>query len=187
MMHVVNPTEIELLTQGERYTLDQKLRKLFSQEDCYIYVQPTLNQQRFDFILIGPTVGVLIIEVKDWSDDYILSANRNFVLCQENQKFKNPNVQVEGYQNIVNHKLNSVCDFVDDCGELNIPVRTYVFYPHLTASGLERFPELKSDCHNIFVRQQLRQLELSDLVPQTPVQLSRQQINGIRGSYFLKS
>ena len=35
-----------------------------------------------------------------------------------------------------------------------------------------------------FVRQQLRQLELSDLVPQTPVQLSRQQDRGIRGSLF---
>ena len=64
-----------------------------------------------------------------------LSANRALVLCQERpKKFKNPNVQVDGYQNIVNHKLNSVCDFVDDCGELTFSkVRTYVFYPHLTA------------------------------------------------------
>ena len=28
-MKVINPTEVELLTQGERYALEQKLKKIF--------------------------------------------------------------------------------------------------------------------------------------------------------------
>lgn len=67
-MKVINPTEIELLTQGERYTLEQKLKKIFSDEDCYIYIQPTINSLRPDFIVIGKNIGVIIIEVKDWDD-----------------------------------------------------------------------------------------------------------------------
>ena len=68
---------------------------------------------RPDFIVIGKDIGVLIIEVKDWGDDFIVSVNKSVVTCIKN-KFKNPVSQIDTYSNIVHSKLNGVFDFIDN-------------------------------------------------------------------------
>ncbi|MGH1410322.1 MAG: nuclease-related domain-containing protein, partial [Aeromonas sp.] len=121
-MYIVNPLNPDILTDGERYTLEQKLKKLLVDEDCFIYVQPIINELKPDFIVIGKKFGVLIIEVKDWDDDYIQSANPNYVISKTNKKYRNPISQVNHYSSIVHSKLNGIEEFFDSNGNLIIPI-----------------------------------------------------------------
>ena len=70
MKRVVSPPLDELvklrspLTRGERIVLDIFLETLDSRWE--IYVQPHLNGLRPDFVLLHPTIGIAVYEVKDW-------------------------------------------------------------------------------------------------------------------------
>ncbi|MER0398996.1 UvrD-helicase domain-containing protein [Vibrio vulnificus] len=182
-MKIINPTDIELLTLGERYTLDQKLRKLLSNEDCFVYVQPNINSLRPDFVVIGKSFGVLIIEVKDWSEEFILSSNPKLVNC-ENGRFKNPIAQIETYENIILSKLNSVFDFIDEDGELKVQVKKLVFYTNLGPEYLESKPELARGSSVVYDRKKLRTLTLEELVVGRQNNLSNSEILAIRSVLF---
>ncbi len=73
MSRVVVPARSELanlptpLTDGEREVLD-----FFDQHldpSWEIYVQPYLNGLRPDFVLLNPSVGMVVFEVRDWAQD----------------------------------------------------------------------------------------------------------------------
>lgn len=53
------------LTPGEQRVLDFFIKKL--PEEWEIYIQPHLNGLRPDFVLLNPSVGIAIYEVKDWN------------------------------------------------------------------------------------------------------------------------
>lgn len=182
-MKIINPVELQLLTPGERYVLEQKLKKLLGNEICYIYIQPNINNQRPDFIVIGKTFGVLIIEVKDWDDEFILSVNRNIVNCSTG-RFKNPISQINAYHNIVYNKLNGVVDFLDVNGELNVPIRSIIFYVNLSENALTLHPDLTSNEVVIFSRRILRTLTLEELLDSSQIQLSPASLLTIRGLLF---
>lgn len=182
-MKIINPTDIDLLTSGERYTLDQKLRKLLNNEDCFVYVQPNINSLRPDFVVIGKSFGVLIIEVKDWSEDFILSSNPRIVNC-ENGRFKNPIDQVETYETIILSKLNSVFDFIDEDGELKVNVKKLVFYTNLSSEYLESKPELMGRSSRVYDRKKLRTLTLEDLIFERQNNLSNAEILAVRSVLF---
>lgn len=182
-MKIINPTDIDLLTSGERYTLDQKLKKLLSDEDCFIYVQPNINSLRPDFVVIGKTFGVLIIEVKDWSEDFILSSNPKVVNCEKG-RFKNPIDQVGTYETVILSKLNGVFDFIDEEGELKVNVKKLVFYTNLSSDYLESKPELIGQSSLVYDRKKLRTLTLNELVVERKNNLSNAEILAIRSVLF---
>ncbi|ENQ8764123.1 NERD domain-containing protein, partial [Vibrio parahaemolyticus] len=182
-MKVINPTDADLLTYGERYTLDQKLKKLLNNEDCYVYVQPNINSLRPDFVIIGKSFGVLVIEVKDWSEEFILSLNQKVVTCT-NGRFKNPVAQIETYESIILSKLNGVFDFIDDAGELKVNVRKLILYTDLESDYLASKPELTSKSITILDRKKLRTLSLDELVTDRSNNLSDAEIVAIRSVLF---
>ena len=182
-MKVINPTEIDLLTQGERYTLEQKLKKIFSGEDCYIYIQPTINSLRPDFIVIGKSFGVLIIEVKDWDDTFIISSNKSVVTCRTN-KFKNPVCQIDTYSNMIHSKLNGVLDFIGDDGQLKIPVKSSIFYVNLSDDALSENQDLQSNSVVAFSKRQLRTLTREELVGDEVLEITDKSMLAIRGVLF---
>lgn len=55
------------LTKGERAVIDLFNEKL--EPDWEIYVQPHLNGIRPDVVLLNPSVGVAVFEIKDWDMD----------------------------------------------------------------------------------------------------------------------
>ena len=162
-MKIINPLELDILTDGERYTLDAKLKKLLFNEDCYIYVQPIINNLKPDFIVIGKDFGILIIEVKDWSDDYLISVNSQVVSCTD-KKYKNPVAQISTYLNIVRSKLNGIFDFIDEQGNLTVNVNALIFYVNLTSETIIKYDDLVSTDVSVYDKRDLRQLSLADLV-----------------------
>lgn len=182
-MKIINPVDIQLLTAGERYVLEQKLKKLLLNQNCYIYIQPTMNNQRPDFILIGETFGIIIIEVKDWSDECIQGVNRSVVTCQTG-RYKNPITQISAYSNIVLNKLNSVIDFIDEKGDLTLPLRALVFYVNLSGQEIENYQDLSAPDIMTFSRSQLRTLTLAELIGEPQTALSEKSLLTIRGLLF---
>lgn len=73
MPRIISPSLDEIsklrqpLTAGEREVLDLFNRSLSA--DWEIYVQSHLNGLRPDFVLLNPTVGIAVFEVKDWDLD----------------------------------------------------------------------------------------------------------------------
>ena len=184
-MNVINPTEVGLLTKGERYTLEQKLKKIFADEDCYIYVQPIINNLKPDFIVIGKNIGVLIVEVKDWDDAFIVSVNKSVVTCRTN-KFRNPVSQIDTYSNIVHSKLNGVFDFIDESGLLNVAVNSDIFYINLSDDALSKNQDLVSESTSTrtFNKRQLRTLTFQELVGKKSQYISNKSLLAIRGVLF---
>jgi superfamily I DNA and RNA helicase len=63
-------------SQGEK-TLYNILREQLP-ADFYVWYEPKVKQHYPDFIIFGPGLGLLIIEVKGWSAKQIVSANNDF-------------------------------------------------------------------------------------------------------------
>lgn len=183
-MYIVNPLNPDILTDGERYTLEQKLKKLLVDEDCFIYVQPIINELKPDFIVIGKKFGVLIIEVKDWDDDYIQSANPNYVISKTNKKYRNPISQVNHYSSIVHSKLNGIEEFFDSNGNLIIPISMAIFYVNLSESSIDKHLNLTHENISIYDKRSLRQLSLSELIVNVNNPLSDDEIKAVRGVLF---
>ena len=57
------------LTEGERKVLDYFIENL--PDNWEIYVQPPMNGLRPDLVLLNPTNGVVIVEIKDWANQTI--------------------------------------------------------------------------------------------------------------------
>jgi hypothetical protein len=66
---------------GERLVFNVLGRQL--PDDYFVWFEPTLFGQRHsarpDFLLLGRDIGLIVIEVKDWSLDRIRSATRDTV------------------------------------------------------------------------------------------------------------
>lgn len=60
---------------------EKRLYKILREElpdDCYVWYEPRVNGLMPDFIILGPTLGLLVLEVKGWSTNQIVSANNQF-------------------------------------------------------------------------------------------------------------
>ena len=182
-MHIINPVTTETLTAGEKYTLDQKLKKLLVEDECFIYVQPLMNGLKPDFVLIGKDFGIIIIEVKDWSDNYIKNANKKIITCYD-KTYKNPNIQVKLYKGIITSKLTNIVDFIDDEGELTVPIKSLIFYVNLTQKAIKKNPDLLDYDTHCFDKKMLRTLTHKELIEQQPCAFDNTELKAIRASLF---
>lgn len=93
------------LTKGEAKVLEGlKKAYLDVEHEVYIYSQCVISGKRPDFIIIDSKRGIAILEVKDWSLEYIKNVNRRTVQLLDNE-CENPIMQVNGYKNILGSAL----------------------------------------------------------------------------------
>ena len=89
------------LTSGERHLVDFLL-SYFDDDDNYeIYVQPFLNGDRPDFVIVRPDAGALVIEVKDWNLKHYQNSNGGtsaWKLIKNDASIRSPLAQVEAYK-----------------------------------------------------------------------------------------
>lgn len=53
-------------------------------DDCIVYYEPIISERYPDFVVISPTLGVLVIEVKGWRPNHLQSANTQQLVILEN-------------------------------------------------------------------------------------------------------
>ena len=62
-----------------------------------MWYEPIINNRCPDFVVLGPDIGLIVLEIKDWSIDYIKSADRNNFTLISNEVKKNPLKQAREY------------------------------------------------------------------------------------------
>ena len=88
---------------GERVVFNALKRNL--PDDYFVWFEPTLFGQRKsarpDFVVLGADLGMVIVEVKDWSTQGIRSANRDTFEIYSGRKVvtrSNPEHQVQSHK-----------------------------------------------------------------------------------------
>ncbi|WP_199245751.1 NERD domain-containing protein/DEAD/DEAH box helicase [[Phormidium] sp. ETS-05] len=133
------------LEPGERHLLDFLLGHL---DDNYeIYVQPFLNGDRPDIVVVQPNAGVLVIEVKDWQLRHYENPDGGkaaWYLVQNNAKIRSPIAQVEDYKiNFYNLHIGLLFERkIKDSKNFSI-VQTAVYFHNESTSNVQDF------CHGV--------------------------------------
>ncbi|WZB76969.1 nuclease-related domain-containing protein [Achromobacter insuavis] len=86
-------------TEGEVFLLEFLETHFDDQVD--VYFQPCFNGDRPDIVLMSPTMGVVIIEVKDWNLDlYTIDSDNKWAvsLATGSQRVKSPFQQAYSYK-----------------------------------------------------------------------------------------
>ncbi|WP_338429612.1 nuclease-related domain-containing DEAD/DEAH box helicase [Synechococcus elongatus] len=138
-------TEVERfripLEPGEKYLLSFLIENL---DDTYeIYVQPFLNGDRPDIVIVKPNAGVLIIEVKDWNLKHYknnFGGSKSWNLAKNNTTIKSPISQVETYKaNFYNLHINYLFELnVKNKKHFSI-VQTAVYFHNETTRDAQSF------------------------------------------------
>lgn len=132
------------LEPGERHLLEHCVREL--PDDVEVYVQPMLNGDRPDLILMRPNHGVLIIEVKDWALRHYSNPDgdeEDWILRKNGTRLRSPLRQVQTYKrNLYNLHIRELAE-----RHINSPmayglVQTAVYFHNASTSDARSF------CHN---------------------------------------
>jgi hypothetical protein len=85
------------VTEGELYLLEA-LNDFFD-ANTKIYFNPYFNGDRPDIVILDPTRGVIVVEVKDWElSRYRIESSNTWVVDSNDQPIKSPHAQVFGYK-----------------------------------------------------------------------------------------
>ncbi|MFB2836577.1 3'-5' exonuclease [Floridanema evergladense] len=124
-------------SQGEK-----KVYKILRDElpdDCYVWYEPNLKGLFPDFIILSPTLGLLILEVKGWNSKQIVKASSNFFEVEQDGKIESqqsPVRQGKGYLDALLQKLKGYSVLTQDDGDyqgkLAFPVGVGVIMSNIT-------------------------------------------------------
>lgn len=142
------PTELLSGVPKGEDRLFQILKRL--PDDVIVYHEPLVGSRHPDFVVILPTLGVLVIEVKGWYLGNIVAADSKDVRIREDEK-----------EDIRAHPLRQVRDYkfrlLDECakdkqfsklvhlsgpheGRLSFPVGSFALMSNINRSQLATFP-----------------------------------------------
>ena len=124
---------------------EKRLYKILQYElpdDCYVWYEPRVKGLYPDFIILGPTLGLLILEVKGWSAHQIVSANHQFFEIKNGaerpERQQSPLRQGKGYLDAILDKLKQYPILTqpdgDYQGKLTFPVGVGVVMTNMTAA-----------------------------------------------------
>ena len=57
-------------------------------DEVIVYYEPVVSERHPDFIVIIPSVGLLVIEAKGWYPTHIMSANDNDVIVNSKNRYE---------------------------------------------------------------------------------------------------
>jgi hypothetical protein len=131
------PSDLSSLTSGEKRVAN-KIKNLYNSIDrvCYLYAQPRLKHLEPDFILIDPLKGICIIEVKDWSINYIETIDRTDVYTTGGKR-DNPVFWTNKYFNLAKGLFERDPRLLDEDGHLNFNLYSKVIFTNITSSECE--------------------------------------------------
>ena len=129
------PKKLEGMNKSEKYILN-KLKQLYMIEPqiSYLYLEPKIKNLTPDFILIDPIRGVIIIEVKAWSMDYIASINEKEVISINGDILENPAFKARRYYNTLLNVFRSYNSLVDIDNRLKINLQSVAILTEISST-----------------------------------------------------
>lgn len=112
-------------TAGERILF--RTLKEYLPEDYIVHYEPNINGFRPDFVIIGPDLGVLVLEVKDYTKNTIRELNDNTwgILNSSGDlhRVKNPLVQSREYAFKIKDMLEKDIDLINTEGKYQFKLK----------------------------------------------------------------
>ncbi|MDW8802473.1 AAA family ATPase [Clostridium sp. A1-XYC3] len=126
------------LTDGEKRMLN-KIKRIYetTERECYLYVQPRIRNLNPDYILVDSLKGVCIIEIKDWSIEYLERVTRREAFARDGNKYDNPIFKANKYYNLVKGVFLSEDNLLNDMGELKFKLYSKVVFTNLSSFDIE--------------------------------------------------
>jgi len=137
------PSDLSTLTKGES-KIANKIISLYSQinRDCYLYVKPRLGNLEPDFILIDIYKGACIIEVKDWSKDYIKSIDKCNITATDCKNLSNPVFKTNQYFNRAKSLFERDKRLLSEDGNLKFKCCSWVIFTNINSKEIEFFSKV---------------------------------------------
>ncbi len=137
------PSDLSNLTKGESKVAN-KITSLYSQidRDCYLYIKPRLRNLEPDFILIDIYKGACIIEVKDWSKNYIKSINRVKITANDSKILENPIFKTNRYFNLAKSLFESDNRLLSEEGTLKFNIYSRVVFTNINSTEIGSFSDV---------------------------------------------
>ncbi len=138
--------ESEEATEGEKKVFALIRETARPHKDFACWYQPSLGSQGKvpDFVLYGRKVGLLVLEVKDWTSHQILSYTPHHFTVRHSGKTEqrtNPLRQAKSYANTLMEGLRESPEFLSrepaHEGGLKIPVGRMVVFPNISREEYE--------------------------------------------------
>lgn len=156
------------LTAGEKYLLDKLM--MYLDDSFEIFIQPFLNCDRPDFVLMRKNYGVLIIEVKDWN--LALYSNPRgesypWILSKDRQKIMitSPLEQVEKYkENLYNIHISQLFERTIKNKKNFSIVRTAVYFHNSCEKNANEFCYNKSPYIQVIGKDSLCEIAIKNLM-----------------------
>jgi len=118
-MALMSPDSIDHLdgtTAGERRVFN--FLRIHLPDNYYVFYDAPVQGRYPDFIVVGPDLGIVILEVKDWQIESIISADKDvFRLRTTGRKQTNPYKQARGYMMALLDTLNKYPQLKQESGE----------------------------------------------------------------------
>ncbi|MFC1581138.1 3'-5' exonuclease [Thermodesulfobacteriota bacterium] len=140
-MHPIDIEGYEKATEGEKRVFRFLKKAARPHKDFICWYEPSIGTSGAepDFILFSKRLGLLVIEVKDWSAKQIISYNpHQFTILASEKKLKksNPDRQARGYVVALKDKLQEFPEFISDhprhAGNVKIPIGRMVAFPNIS-------------------------------------------------------
>ena len=128
-------------TEGEKRVFRFLREAARPDEDFICWYGPPIGSagKEPDFLLFGKSLGLLVLEVKDWASWQIISFNPHQFTVRisgKPEKKTNPDRQAKGYINSLKERLSKVPEFLSDDprfrGHLRIPIARMVVFPNIS-------------------------------------------------------
>jgi hypothetical protein len=184
MSATVIPSPPSGLTGGESRVLDRLKACYRDSEGVFIYVQPRIRKLEPDFIVIDPSRGIAIIEVKDWKLESIDFINKREVRFSNGSQDKNPAFKTNLYFNLVQGVLADE-ELYDENGKLVPTLTARLVMSRMSSANLDSL----HDVIDIFPCQAIPSSEIPKMSFQhihgeSPRQMSEEQMTVCRASLF---
>lgn len=130
------PNDIQNLEPGEEIILN-KIKQIYSNVNwnAYLYVQPHIKKWTPDFILVDEYKGISIIEVKDWSLDFIYKIDHKSVVVNGTTR-NNPIYVTNKYFNTVKDLLQLEHSLLEN-NELKYRIYSNLVFTNIESNELE--------------------------------------------------
>ena len=175
-------------TAGER-AFYNRIKSIFLGENHVLgYFDPDIGGIHPDFLLLSPKYGIMIIEIKDYSEKYLKTISKTgkweWLKDEKIVSLDNPFDQIYQYWRVIKDRVN-LCQFPE---EIEIPILRLVVFSQIPKKGQvsEEIRKISPHKINLCFKETLSRDEnfkemLDDIIP-TKIELSEEQFNLIRAN-----
>lgn len=185
MSIIAIPNDSEF-TPGEEKVFN-KIKSLYASTtyQAFLYLKPRIRNLEPDFILIDPYNGVSIIEVKDWSLNYVSSINRLKVNLKTGKVDDNPAFKANQYFNLSKGLFESDIRLLDNNANPCYNLSSIVVLPNMTLDEHSKLGDiLNQPPSRVILSEKLKNLGLTDLFGNSSCLIKEGQLLVLRSILF---